>query len=46
MRQLFITSAAMLLTEFHIDGFRVDLADAIHSTPTVIGTSSENAGSG
>ena len=38
VRQLFISSAAALLTEFHIDGFRVDLADAIHSTPTVIGT--------
>jgi 1,4-alpha-glucan branching enzyme len=38
VRQLFISSAAMLLTEFHIDGFRIDLADAIHSTPTVIGT--------
>jgi 1,4-alpha-glucan branching enzyme len=38
VRHLFISSAAMLLTEFHVDGFRVDLADALHSTPTVIGT--------
>jgi len=30
VRQLFISSAAALITEFHIDGFRVDLTQAIH----------------
>lgn len=30
VRQMLIGSAAMLLTEFHIDGFRVDLTQAIH----------------
>jgi 1,4-alpha-glucan branching enzyme len=30
VRQLFISSAAELVEEFHIDGLRVDLTDAIH----------------
>jgi 1,4-alpha-glucan branching enzyme len=30
VRKLFISSAAMLLTEFHVDGFRVDLTQAFH----------------
>jgi 1,4-alpha-glucan branching enzyme len=30
VRKLFISSAAALLTEFHVDGFRVDLTQAIH----------------
>jgi len=30
VRQLFISSAASLITEFHVDGFRVDLTQAIH----------------
>jgi 1,4-alpha-glucan branching enzyme len=30
VRQLFISSAAALVSEFHFDGFRVDLATAIH----------------
>ncbi|MQX37560.1 alpha-amylase family glycosyl hydrolase [Roseospira navarrensis] len=31
VRQLFISSAAMLMTEFHIDGFRVDQTTSIHA---------------
>ena len=30
VRKMFIGSAAMLLTEFHLDGFRVDLTQAFH----------------
>jgi 1,4-alpha-glucan branching enzyme len=30
VRQMFSSSAAMLLDEFHVDGFRVDLTGAIH----------------
>ncbi len=30
VRRLFASSAAVLLDEFHLDGFRVDLLDAIH----------------
>ncbi|WP_242337766.1 MULTISPECIES: alpha-amylase family glycosyl hydrolase [unclassified Anaeromyxobacter] len=30
VRRLFASSAAMLVDEFHMDGFRVDLLDAIH----------------
>lgn len=30
VRKLFISSAAALVEEFHIDGFRVDLTDALH----------------
>ncbi|MBI5521295.1 MAG: alpha amylase C-terminal domain-containing protein [Desulfarculus sp.] len=30
VRKMLIGSAAMLVTEFHIDGFRVDLTQAIH----------------
>ncbi len=33
VRQLFISSAAMLMTEFHIDGFRVDQTTSIHAYP-------------
>lgn len=31
VRQMFTSSAAELLAEFHIDGFRVDLTQAIHA---------------
>jgi 1,4-alpha-glucan branching enzyme len=34
VRQLFISSAATLVEEFHVDGFRVDLTDAIHALNT------------
>jgi 1,4-alpha-glucan branching enzyme len=30
VRQMFISSAAVLLEEFHVDGFRVDLTQAMH----------------
>lgn len=30
VRKVFTSSAAMLLTEFHVDGFRVDLTQAFH----------------
>jgi 1,4-alpha-glucan branching enzyme len=30
VRQMFISSAAVLVEEFHVDGFRVDLTQAIH----------------
>lgn len=30
VRKLFASSATMLLTEFHVDGFRVDLTQAFH----------------
>jgi len=30
VRKLFLSSAAMLLTEFHLDGFRVDQTTSIH----------------
>ena len=30
VRKLFISSAAMLLSEFHVDGFRVDLTQSFH----------------
>jgi len=30
VRKLFISSAVMLMTEFHVDGFRVDLTQAFH----------------
>jgi 1,4-alpha-glucan branching enzyme len=30
VRQMFISSAAVLMEEFHIDGFRVDLTQAMH----------------
>lgn len=33
VRKMFISSAVALLTEFHIDGFRMDLTDAIHRNP-------------
>ena len=33
VRKLFISSAAQLVTEFHIDGFRVDQTTSIHSYP-------------
>lgn len=35
VRQLFIGSAAMLMTEFHIDGFRVDQTTSIHAYPVL-----------
>ena len=30
VRKMFISSAVMLMTEFHLDGFRVDLTQAFH----------------
>jgi 1,4-alpha-glucan branching enzyme len=35
VRQTFTSSAAALLDDFHIDGFRVDLTDAIHQNNTL-----------
>jgi 1,4-alpha-glucan branching enzyme len=35
VRQTFTSSAAVLLDDFHIDGFRVDLTDAIHQNNTL-----------
>jgi 1,4-alpha-glucan branching enzyme len=35
VRQLFISSAVELLEEFHVDGLRVDLTEAIHRDNTV-----------
>jgi len=35
VRQLFISSAAELIEEFHIDGLRVDLTQAIHRDNTI-----------
>ncbi len=35
VRQMFISSAAALLDDFHIDGLRVDLTDAIHQNNTL-----------
>ena len=35
VRQLFISSAAELIEEFHLDGLRVDLTQAIHRDNTV-----------
>ncbi|MGA7428038.1 MAG: alpha-amylase family glycosyl hydrolase [Rhodoplanes sp.] len=37
VRQLFISSAAMLLSEFHVDGFRVDLTQAFHRDNVIDG---------
>jgi 1,4-alpha-glucan branching enzyme len=35
VRQMFTSSAATLLDDFHIDGLRVDLTDAIHQNNTL-----------
>lgn len=35
VRGLFISSAAQYLTQFHIDGFRVDQTTSIHAYPTL-----------
>jgi 1,4-alpha-glucan branching enzyme len=35
IRQLFISSAVELLEEFHVDGLRVDLTEALHRNNTV-----------
>lgn len=35
VRQMFTSSAAALLDDYHIDGFRVDLTDAIHQDNTL-----------
>jgi 1,4-alpha-glucan branching enzyme len=35
LRQMFTSSAAALLDDFHIDGLRVDLTDAIHQNNTL-----------
>jgi 1,4-alpha-glucan branching enzyme len=35
VRKLFISSAAQLVSEFHIDGFRVDQTTSIHSYPVL-----------
>ncbi len=35
VRQMFTSSAAMVLDEFHFDGLRVDLTDAIHQNNTL-----------
>jgi 1,4-alpha-glucan branching enzyme len=37
VRQLFISSAAMLLSEFHVDGFRVDLTQSFHRDNVING---------
>ena len=37
VRQLFISSAAMLLSEFHVDGFRVDLTQSFHRDNVIDG---------
>ena len=35
VRKLFISSAAMLVDEFHVDGFRVDQTTSLHSYPVI-----------
>ncbi|MBF0424470.1 MAG: alpha amylase C-terminal domain-containing protein [Magnetococcales bacterium] len=35
VRKTFISSAAMLVSEFHLDGFRVDQTTSIHSYPVL-----------
>ena len=37
VRKLFISSAAMLVAEFHVDGFRVDLTQAFHRDNVIDG---------
>ena len=37
VRKLFISSAAMLLSEFHVDGFRVDLTQSFHRDNVIEG---------
>jgi 1,4-alpha-glucan branching enzyme len=39
VRQTFTSSAAALFDDFHIDGLRVDLTDAIHQNNVLTGTS-------
>ncbi len=45
VRKMFISSAAMLMTEFHVDGFRVDQTTSIHSYAVLHadGRAAENA---
>jgi 1,4-alpha-glucan branching enzyme len=38
VRQVFISSAAWLVTTCHVDGFRLDQTSSIHQYPTVHGT--------
>ena len=38
VRQIFISSAAWLMTTCHVDGFRLDQTSSIHQYPTVHGT--------
>lgn len=38
VRRIFLSSALVYLTEFHVDGFRVDLTQAIHRDNVVIGS--------
>ena len=38
VRQVFISSAAWLMTTCHVDGFRLDQTSSIHQYPTVHGT--------
>lgn len=35
VRKMFISSAAQLISEFHVDGFRVDQTTSIHSYPVL-----------
>ncbi len=35
VRKMFISSAAALVSEFHFDGFRVDLTNALHELATI-----------
>jgi 1,4-alpha-glucan branching enzyme len=44
VRQMFTSSAAALLDDFHIDGLRVDLTDAIHQNNT-LNANGESVGS-
>lgn len=37
VRKMFISSAAMLMTEFHVDGFRVDLTQSFHRDNVIEG---------
>jgi len=45
VRKLFISSAAMLVSEFHLDGFRVDQTTSIHSYAVIHadGAAAQNA---
>ncbi|MBF0136975.1 MAG: alpha amylase C-terminal domain-containing protein [Magnetococcales bacterium] len=44
VRTMFISSAAMLISEFHIDGFRVDQTTSIHSYPVLHADGSSSGG--